>query len=106
MDWLKDAYLDVIILLFIILFAFYPNSVLEVVLWVYTGLLLLSKVLAIFMPSLQQKANKTNAPSLFYHVIYALTIGVFLFVQHYYFAGSWAIIWIISVINLNSGKQK
>lgn len=105
MTWLKDAYLDVIILLFIVLFAAYPNNVLEVVLWVYTGLLLLSKILAIYMPSLQKKANKTTAPSLFYHTVYALTIGVFLFVQHYYFAGAWVIIWIISVINLNSAQK-
>ncbi|MDR9419007.1 hypothetical protein [Gracilimonas sp.] len=99
MTWIKDAWLDVIILLFIISLAFYSNSVLEIVLWVYTALLLLSKLLALFMPSLQRRANKSEAPSLFYHIIYGITVAVLLYSGFYYLAGAWIIVWGISAYN-------
>lgn len=106
MGWIKDAYLDVIVLLFIIVFAFYGNTVLEVVLWVYTSLLLLSKVLAFFMPALQRKANNTTAPPLFYNVIYALTLGILIYSGNYYLAGAWGVIWMVSIFSSNSSKKK
>jgi hypothetical protein len=105
MGWLKDAYLDVIILLFFLLFAFYPNNILEVVLWVYSGLLLISKIMALFMPSLQRKANNTEAPPLFYHLIYAATVALLFYIQSYYLGTTWCVIWLISVINMKSSKK-
>lgn len=106
MGWIKDAYLDVIVLLFIVVFALYANTVLEVVLWVYTSLLLLSKILAFFMPSLQQKANNTKAPPLFYNIIYALTVAILIYSDNYYLGGAWAVIWIVSIFSSNSSKKK
>jgi hypothetical protein len=106
MAWLKDAYLDILVLLFICIFAFYTNSIIEVVLWVYTGLLLLSKLLVFFMPSLNRKANQTEAPPLFYHIVYALTIGIFIYIAKYYLAGAWLAIWIASLVSSSSKKKK
>lgn len=105
MKWLKDAYLDVIVLLFIVSFAVYPNDVLEVVLWVYTALLLLSKFLVFSMPSLQRKANKTETPEWFYHIIYGLTVGILFYIGNYYLGGAWLVIWIVSVISFTSAKK-
>lgn len=105
MNWIKDAVLDVIILLFIVVFAYTYNNILEVVLWVYTGLLLLSKILALFMPSLQRRASKTQVPPLFYHIIYALTVGVFIYIEHYYFTGAWLLVWLLSVWNERSSSS-
>lgn len=106
MTWLKDAYLDVIVLILIIVFAVYTNNILEVVLWVYSGLLLLSKIIAFFMPSLQKKANKTEAPRLFYHGIYALTIAIFVYISKYYLAIAWIFIWIASFISSSKSNKK
>jgi dolichol kinase len=106
MAWLKDVYLDVVILLFIVLYAITVNQVLEVVLWVYTALLILSKVLSLFMPSLQRKAGNTEAPILFYHIVYALSAGIFFYASNYYLAGAWLLVWVLSVINLSSLKEK
>ncbi len=106
MNWIKDAYLDVIVLLFILVFALYENTVLEVVLWVYSSLLLLSKILAFFMPALQKKANNSTAPPLFYNVIYALTVGILVYSGNYYLGGTWGVIWIVSVFSSNSLKKK
>jgi hypothetical protein len=106
MAWLKDAYLDIIVLVFICVFAFYTNNIIEVILWVYTGLLLLSKVLVFFMPSLNRKANQSEAPPLFYHIVYALTVAIFIYIAKYYLAGAWLIIWIASMFSSSSTKKK
>lgn len=106
MAWFKDVYLDIIVLLVVALFAFYGNTVLEVVLWVYTGLLLLSRILTFFMPSLQRKANSTQAPTLFYHVIYAATVALLIYSAHYYLGGAWGIIWIVSAVSSFSKNKK
>ncbi len=105
MKWLKDVYLDLVVLLLIALFAVYTSSVFEIILWVYTALLLLSKVLTFVMPSLQKKANKTSAPPFFYHVIYALTVAIFLYITKYYLAGAWLVIWILSIVSFAKTKK-
>lgn len=106
MAWLKDVYLDIVILLFIILYAIMVNQVIEVVLWVYTALLILSKILSLFMPSLQRRAGNTEAPILFYHIIYALSASIFFYASNYYLGGAWLVVWALSVVNLNSMKKK
>ena len=107
MNWIKDAVVDVIILLVIAIYAITLNEILQVVIWVYTGLLFISKLLAFFMPSLQRRANKSTVPDYIYHIIYALTVGMFVYAQDFYFAGAWGIIWIFSLIqSISSGKNK
>ncbi|MDR9416258.1 MAG: hypothetical protein RI564_08240 [Gracilimonas sp.] len=106
MAWLKDALLDIIILLFILSYVISANSIIQIVLWVYTALLLLSKILAFFMPSLQQRANKTEVPPYFYHVVYALTVGLFIFGSYYYFAGVWSLIWLASIYQYATSNKK
>lgn len=100
MKWLKDAYLDVVVLLIILTYAIYPSGVLNIVLWVYTGLLLISKLLIFVMPTLNSKANKTSAPPLFYHIIYGLTVAILIYIKNYYLGSAWIVIWIVSVISL------
>lgn len=106
MTWLKDAYLDLIVLLIIAIYAVFPSEVLEIVIWVYTVLLLVSKVLVLFMPSLQRKANANEVPTLVYNVIYVSTVGLLLYATNYYLSGAWAVIWIISLVSLRSSKKK
>jgi len=107
MKWLKDAYLDIVVLLIIVSYAFYPNDVLNIVLWVYTALLLISKLLTFVMPTLNSKANKTSAPPIFYHIIYGLTVAILFYAENFYLAGAWIVIWVVSVISfLNTKKSK
>lgn len=106
MGWLKDVYLDFVVLLIIVVFAIYEGSILHVVLWVYTSLLLLSKILAFFMPSLRKKADNTSAPQFIYHGIYGLTVGILIYTGYYYLAGTWAIIWLVSFINTPAAQKK
>lgn len=107
MAWIKDVVVDIIILLFIIAYAISLNSVLQVILWVYTGLLLAGKILALYMPSLQRRANNTQVPIYIYHIIYVLTVGALVYIGDYYFAAAWGIIWVLSMIQyVSSNKRK
>lgn len=99
MAWLKDVYLDLTVLVIVILFGFFNHQILEVLLWIYTSLLLISKLLPFFMPSLNKRASKTIAPNIVYHIIYFITIAIFMTVNHFYLAGAWLIIWAASAIH-------
>lgn len=105
MKWLKDAYLDIVVLLIIASYAVYPNDVLNIILWVYTALLLISKLLTFVMPTLNNKANKTSAPPLFYHIIYGLTVAILFYAENFYLGGAWVVIWVVSVISFQKTRK-
>lgn len=98
MKRLKDIYLDIVVLVLVFLFAAKAYHWLAILLWIYTSLLLLSKVLALFMPALSKKA-KSEIPVFIYHIIYLLIVFTFVFGAHYYFAAAWFVIWILSTIH-------
>ncbi|SMO66802.1 hypothetical protein [Gracilimonas mengyeensis] len=106
MSWLKDAALDFIVLIIIMVLAFMGGDILYVVLWVYSALMLLTKILAQFMPALKQKANKTSAPAYVYHGIYGLIVAILIASGYYYLAAPWAIIWILSFYNRPKVSKK
>ena len=105
MSWLKDSILDLVFMGVIISTLFFPSNTSFIIVWVYTGLLLLSKILALFMPSLQNRASKTSTPNWVYHLIYAVSFLALLFIQKWYLAGSWAIIWILSIVLLSKQNR-
>lgn len=104
MGWLKDAFLDITVLVLALFFAVYQHQVLEIVIWVYTAMLLIGKALTFFMPSLQKRAGKTAVPDIFYHVIYLLMVALFIFISSYYLAAAWLIIWISSAVQAAKNK--
>jgi phosphatidylglycerophosphate synthase len=106
MNWFKDSILDLVFMGVIISTLFFPSNTSFIILWVYTGLLLLSKVLALFMPSLQKRASKTSTPNWVYHIIYAVSLVTLLFIQKWYLAGSWAIIWLLSIVLLSKQNNR
>lgn len=105
MNWLKDSLLDFLFLLVIISTLFYPSNTSFIIIWVYTALLLISKLLALFMPALQKRAAKTETPNWIYHTIYAISVIALLFINKWYLASSWALIWIISIFLLSKNSK-
>lgn len=101
MNWLKDSVLDIVFLAIILSTLFYNSSSSFIIIWVYTALLLISKLLALFMPSLQKRASKTSTPNWVYHIIYALSLGTLLYMNKWYLGISWAVIWILSIVLLS-----
>ena len=106
MNWIKDAFLDVAVLLVILVLSYFKYPALEIILWVYTGLLLLSKILAFFVGFLQSKVKNTTVPEWFYHMIYLSSTGVLLYVKLYYLGAAWLLIWILSTISSCKSKGK
>lgn len=97
MNWIKDAYIDILVLAAIVVFSFfYSHNILYGILWGYTGLMLLARILALFMGGLRKRAEKTSAPDVFYHVVYGLSTAILIYAEMYYLAGAWALIWILS----------
>jgi hypothetical protein len=97
-SWFKDLLLDIIIFVALFIYAFTLNQVLLYLLWAYTSLVLVSKILVLFVDFLKVKASKSTAPNIVYHIIYFFSIGVLLYAENYYLAGAWALIWALSII--------
>ncbi len=106
MSWIKDTILDLIVLLTIISLIFFKSNTIIIALWAYTCLLLVGKVLALFMPSLKRRSDKTSTPEWFYHIIYVSSIAILLYLQEYYLCGAWFIVWILSIISSNKTTKK
>lgn len=67
--WLKDVLLDVVALSLILIFAFTGNHILEIILWVYTILLVTGKVLYFSFNYLQKKLTPNRSHRLFIIVL-------------------------------------
>ena len=94
--WIRDSLLDLVTLGIICGFVLTDQIILEIVLWIYSGLLLITKILALSVNFLASKASKTEVPDWFYHSVYAVsTILLFAF-QYFYLGGVWLLIWILS----------
>lgn len=106
MTWIKDSILDLIILLVIFSLLLVENNIIVIVLYVYTALLLLGKVLAVFMPALKRRADNTETPTWFYHLVYLLSISIFGYIQEYYLMGLWILIWLLSVAKAPKSLNK
>lgn len=106
MSWIKDSLLDLIFLLVILSAVFYPTNVSFTIIWFYTALLLVTKISALFMPGLQKRATKSSTPDVVYHIIYALSIAALLYLEKWYLAGLWALIWVLSIIMIFNYKKK
>lgn len=104
--WIKDALLDLIVLVVIAVYTYYQNSVLEIVIWVYTSLILISKILFFFVGFLRTKANTTTVPDLFYHIVYAISVTLLAISDNYYLTGAWLMVWGLSFYASISAKKK
>ena len=100
MSWIKNALLDILALLLIFALAITANEVLFAIIWVYTGILLIGKILYFFVDFLQTKAQKTDVPDWFYHINYALSVAILAFTGNYYITGAWILVWVLSIVPL------
>lgn len=98
MKWIKDAILDLLILVVIVAYAITSNDIIEIIIWVYTSLLIISKVSYFFFDFLQSKASKTKVPDWFYHGTYLLSIILLLTTNNYPLLIAWVVIWVLSVV--------
>ncbi|NNE35521.1 MAG: hypothetical protein HKN13_09800 [Rhodothermales bacterium] len=102
MSWLKNVILDVAVAVVVIIFVVTGHEWSRWVILIYTPLMLLMKIGAVWgagavKPITGQKKKTNNAPSWFFHILYAGTVALFVYSQWWLMAGAWLVIWIASV---------
>ncbi|RNC85461.1 MAG: hypothetical protein ED557_01425 [Balneola sp.] len=106
MSWIKYVVIDILALLIISLFCFTNSTGLEITIWIYTGILLLGRILFLFVDLIKTKSTKKKVPIWFYHVIYFLSSLILFICQNYYLGSAWILIWALSSIeHLKKIKQ-
>lgn len=96
MKWISQVIVDLIVLITTIAYLFISSEVLYYILWGYTALMLLSRILYYFVDFLRLKAKNTDVPLWFYHLNYALISIALASSASYYLMTAWILIWILS----------
>ena len=106
MTWIKNAIIDIAITAVIGIYAFTMASWGWWIIAIYTPLMLLLKVFALSgaASSVQRKAD--DVPSIFYHLLYAVNLGLLLYTSFYYAAIGWVGIWVLSAYVESKNKPK
>ncbi|NND71060.1 MAG: hypothetical protein HKN43_05730 [Rhodothermales bacterium] len=97
MKWLKNAIVDVAVTIAIVVMVFTDLEWIYWVLAIYTGFMVLIKVVGLIGPAVKSKTTPETPPNWFYHVLYAINVGVLAWCQCWLLAGGWALIWILSI---------
>lgn len=100
MSWLKDVIVDIAVSIFIVSAVLLQDPWMRYVIWAYTGLMLIAKLVVLTGDSFSQIAKKarSDAPDWFSHLLYAVnTIALFVG-QWWYAAVAWALIWLFSYL--------
>lgn len=101
MSWLKNALLDIIVTLVIILAIVTGNQILETVVVWYTPLMLALKLIGVFSGTVVAtlQSQKTAAPVWLVYGLYAINILVLAISAWWWTAAEWGVIWLLSVIS-------
>jgi hypothetical protein len=99
MRWLKDVVIDIAITLVIVAFALWQFEWARWIVLIYTPLLLVLKVLAVSSGSVLALSKRTggDAPFLFHHGLYAVSVLALLSATQHLLAGAWLLIWVLSI---------
>lgn len=108
MSWIKDVLVDIIVSLFIIAAVFFDLSWMEWIIFGYTAILLLAKVIVLAGDNALQliRKTKTAAPDWFNHLLYAVNTCVLFYAQWWYIAGGWVLIWLFSYLTERKLKAR
>lgn len=111
MSWLKDVIVDIVISIFILTAVYLTESWMTWTVWVYTGLMLLSKGIVMLSSNFNQmlKKSHTEAPQWFAHMLYAINTFVLLYAGWWFASAGWALIWLFSYFTqrrLSVSKQQ
>lgn len=106
MSWLKESLVDCIALLIIFIYSFWFNNILEILIWGYSILLLLGKILYFFVSFLKDRPTKNTVPFWFYNLVYFLLCGLLFYSKNIYLGVTWIIIWGLSLLAFYQKKKK
>ena len=98
MSWIKNAIVDIAITIMIVLMIFVGVDWMYWVLVIYTGFMVLIKIVGLLGPAIKSKVSSETPPNWFYHLLYGMNVGLLASFQYWPLAGGWVLIWILSVI--------
>lgn len=96
MQWLKHITVDLIATIVIAIVVFFKETtVLEYVLYVYTGLMVLARAFTLFNQNFRSitKRKTESAPAWMYHILYLLNVAFLAYGMYYITAAGWVFIW-------------
>lgn len=100
MQWLKQIIVDLLAIVIIALAVFYDASYLSYVVYVYTALLVVARLFALFSDNFNAitKKNVSEAPLWVYHLIYGITVLLLGIGGWFITAVGWIFIWVAASI--------
>ena len=100
MSWLKHVIIDLLATLVILIVVFHETTLLEYVLYIYTGLMVLARSSSFFRIDMRAitKEKHNVAPLWIYHLLYFLNVSILLFGQFYITSLFWLFIWVAAAI--------
>lgn len=101
MDWIKQVIVDIGAFIVIVLAVITGLSFLAYVVYTYTILMALARLLSILsgnVRAISKKEGSVSVPTWVYHILYALSFLTLLLSGWYYTSAGWAFIWIAAII--------
>lgn len=98
MNWIKDILVDIAVTVFIVATVLLSDPWMKWVIWVYTGIMLLTKSIVVISDNflMMVKKAKNEVPDWIPHLLYATNTALLFYYQWWYAAGGWALIWVFS----------
>jgi len=109
MKWIKKVIIDILVSVTILVAVLNDQRWLEVIVVVYSSVLLVIKLLLLLSPAKSLKGCKLltqNVPILFYHLIFGFNVLVLLIFQWWFSSLLWMMIWFISWMIENKQNQQ
>lgn len=107
--WLKNIAVDILATAAIALLVFYPSFILEIVVYIYTGLMALARSITLFSKNFRDITKKKvdEAPVWMYHLLYFLNTLLLLIGTYYVTAVGWIFIWgVATFVYMKSTNKK
>ena len=98
MDWIKHVIIDIAVTVVIIIAAVTGQVWAQWVVWIYTPFMLLLKLTGFFGSGVTGgfQRTDTDVPPWFYHLLYAINVGVLLIYGWWLVGAGWGLIWVLS----------
>lgn len=95
MQWLKNIAVDLLATLVIAIVVFFDTLLLEYVLYIYTVLMVIARLVSLLNSDFRSITRKkiTEAPQWIYHLLYALNVAFLAYGGFYLTGAAWVFIW-------------
>jgi hypothetical protein len=102
MNWIKSTVVDIAVTACIAVAVFMGEEWARWIIWIYTPLILVLKVGALFASPVVRKTavkkQQEEAPEWFYHALYAVNTGLLAFAGWWWLVAGWVAIWAVSFV--------